>query len=326
MKTIAYCSPFVPPEWITAHGLQPSWISPRSTGDCAPIGAVRGLCPFARALINESMSGGHASALVLTTTCDQTRYAAALLERTVDRPIFLMNVPSTWQTAAAEDLYLEELKRLGRLLVPLGGASPSNEALANVMLDYDRARSDWRAARDGLSAEQYCKSVARLRGNGAGLHQVESEPVQPSGVPLALVGGPLLEKDYAIAQLIEQAGGRLTLDATESGERTLPAPFDQRRVREDPLGELARAYFGTIPDIFRRPNDGFYEWLGRELRDRDVRGIVFRRYVWCDNWHAELDRLRRWSSIPVVDIDVCEDGGSLSHAAGRIEALVEMLR
>ena len=40
-------------------------------------------------------------------------------------------------------------------------------------------------------------------------------------VPLALLGGPLLQSDYTILDLIEQAGGWLGLDATEGGERTI---------------------------------------------------------------------------------------------------------
>ena len=54
--------------------------------------------------------------------------------------------------------------------------------------------------------------------------------------------------DYIIFDLIEQLGGRVVLDGTEGGERTMPARFDPERVREDPLGELVRAYFDTIPD------------------------------------------------------------------------------
>ena len=59
----------------------------------------------------------------------------------------------------------------------------------------------------------------------------------------------------------------------------------------------------VIPDAFRRPDSGLFDWLGRELAARQVRGIIFRRYVWCDLWHAELQRLKKWSPVPVLEID-----------------------
>ena len=96
---------------------------------------------------------------------------------------------------------------------------------------------------------------------------------------------------------------------------------------EDPLDELARIYFDAIPDAFRRPNTRLYEWLGREVSARSVRGIILRRYPVCDLWHAELERLRTWSDVPVLDLDVeTGDEGEASRTLARIEAFLEMLR
>ena len=75
----------------------------------------------------------------------------------------------------------------------------------------------------------------------------------PGGIPLAILGGPLLETDCEFFDLVERAGGRIVLDATEHGQRTLPRPFDPARVAAEPLEELADAYFDGIPDAFRRP-------------------------------------------------------------------------
>ena len=204
MKTIAYVSPMVPAEWIAAHGLRPHWLRLRATGG-EPLPAVtRGVCPYAGLLRATVISGLDAAALVLTTTCDQMRYTAALLE-------------------------------------------------------------------------QYDSCVA--------------------------------------------------LDGTQGGERTEPRLFDPARVALDPLAELADAYFSGIPDPFRRPNSPFYEWLGRKLAARRVRGIIFRRYLWCDLWHAELQRLRQRSALPVLEIDVGpDDTAAPGRVQGRIEAFLETLQ
>ena len=58
-----------------------------------------------------------------------------------------------------------------------------------------------------------------------------------------------------------------------------------------------------------------------------ARESLFRRYVWCDLWHAELQRMKEWSPVPVLEIDVgCGDHGAWSRLRGRIEAFLEVLR
>ncbi len=223
----------------------------------------------------------------------------------------------------------------------MGGTAPASGDLGRVMLTYDRARQAARAVRDRISARQFAESLAAVRGplEDIRVHpcvsavssdarcERDSKPDAPlTGIPLAVVGGPLLAPDDALWDSIERAGGRVVLDATEGGERTLPAPFDPGRIAADPLGELAAAYFG-IPDVFRRPNSGLYDWLGRELTARQVRGIILRRYLWCDLWHAELHRLSGWSPVPVLELDVTPgDLAASSRMQVRIEAMLEMLR
>ncbi|MHC4407214.1 MAG: 2-hydroxyacyl-CoA dehydratase [Planctomycetota bacterium] len=325
MQSIAYTSPFVPPEWIAAHGLRPSWMRLGSVDGGGQLGLNRGVCPFAAALVDSAAAGLEASAVVTTTVCDQMRYAADVMHRSGGVPVFLMNVPSTWQTATARQLYVEEIQRLGRFLVRLGGKCPSRDELAKVMVRYDRARREIVAGRHRLSARQFAQALAEVRGNGS----LEPEFLMATSsdwIPLAVVGGPLLEADYALFDLIEQAGGRVVLDATECGERTLPAPLNPERTKDDPLGQLAVAYFGSIVDVFRRPNAGLYQWLAERIHARRVRGLLFRRYLWCDLWHAELHRLREWSPVPVLDLDAGDqDESATSRTLSRLEAFLETL-
>ncbi len=344
MNAIAYCQPFVPPEWIAAHGLRPLWLrldggagkrgqSPfvRSTlravpanGDCPLFPAHRGVCPVAAAIVEAAEGGLPAAAIVLTTTCDQVRYAAAVIEQWGKLPVFLMHVPRTWQTAASRLYYGDELKRLGKFLIACGGKPPDEETLRRMMLQYDHARSQprpmqsvpllgaSRAVMAGSGKHCFCEAVAHTPANT---------------VALALVGGPLFESDGKLLEVIENAGGRIVLDATEGGERTLPAPLDPDRLQANPFEELVRVYFDAIPDVFRRPNDRLYDWLRPRIVERGVRGVIVRRHVWCDLWHAELPRLRQETSLPLLDLDIAaNDHGALAAVAGRVEAFVEMLR
>ncbi|UCC96678.1 MAG: 2-hydroxyacyl-CoA dehydratase [Phycisphaerales bacterium] len=325
MKTIIYTCPYIPAEWIAAHGLHASRIVPDHVDADLSLARAEGVCPYVRSFIGQVMADKEAGGAVLTTVCDQMRRAFDIIVRNGAIPAFLMNVPNTWQTPAAQALYIDELKRLGRFLVQLGGTSPSDEALAEVMLEYDDARTSIRSAREYLSARRFADAIAQNRVCNK-LHTLHAEPLV-EGVPLALAGGPLMRSDYELFDMVEQLGGRIVLDATETGDRGMCPEFDRARLRKDPLRELARAYFGSIPDASRRPNSDLYEWLERELIGRAVRGIIFRRYLWCDLWHAELGRLKDRIELPVLDIDSAgENHLERPRISNRIRAFLEMLQ
>ncbi len=329
MKRIIYTCPYVPAEWIAAHDLHPSRVIPQLADTAFSIARTEGVCPFVRSFIGEVMKNKEAGGVVVTTVCDQMRRARDILDRRSDVPAFLMNVPSTWQSLAAQKLYIDELKRLSQFLIRLGGKSPSADALAKIMLGYDTARTSILAARAYLSARQYAEAIAAFGRDGP--DKTPENAAGPEsligGVPLAIVGGPLMRQDFDVLETTEQLGGRIVLDATETGERGTCAPFDRRRLRDNPLMELANAYFGGIQDASRRPNSELYKWLKRELVARAARGIIFHRYVWCDIWHAELQRLKDWIDLPVLDIDSAGDSESHEHRTpNRILAFLEMLQ
>ncbi len=265
----------------------------------------------------------------MTTVCDQMRRAFDILVRRCDVPVFLMNVPNTWQNLGVQKLYIDELKRLGRFLIGLGGKSPSTETLAKIMLKYDTARTSILAAGGYLPAGKYAETIAAFGKDGPGeeFSNITNRELRIKGVPLAIVGGPLMRRDFDIFDIAEQAGGRIVLNAAETGERGMCAPFDRRGLRDGPLMELANAYFGGIQDASRRPNSGLYKWLKSKLIDREVRGIIFHRYLWCDMWHAELQRLKDWTGLPVLDIDTTGDNETRRHrTANRIHAFLETLK
>jgi len=283
-----------------------------------------GMCPYARAFVNHVCAETAADAVVVTTVCDQMRRASELIARNCDAPVFTMHVPSTWQTVGAHELYMSELERLGRFLVRLEGAAPSPDDLADVMRDYGARRWDLKSARGTVSPRRYAELIARFHQDGtADLAETDFEYVA-GGVPVALVGGPLMRHHFALFDLVESAGGHVVLDGTSTGERTMPARFDTHELADAPFSTLADAYFGAIPDAFRRPNSDLYEWLKREITERAVRGIILWRYVWCDTWHAEVERMREWAGVPVLAIDTDERPID-RQTASRIQSFVEVV-
>ncbi len=325
MKTIIYTCPYVPAEWISAHGLRPSRLLLNGSDSAVGLARIEGICPYVRSFIGEVMGDAHAGGVVVTTVCDQMRRSFDILEKQCEIPIFLMNVPNTWQSTAAQKLYMDELRRMNRFLVRLGGTSPSEDALVAKMVEYDSARKAIIALRPHLSARRYAETIAAFGRDGPGELPANNElPVD--GIHLAVVGGPLMKKDFDIFDIVEESGGRIVLDATETGERGMCSSFDSRRLGEHALMELAGAYFGGIQDASRRPNNGLYEWLNSEVAVRGVRGIIFHRHIWCDMWHAEVRRMKDCIGLPVLDIDSAGDNRTdRSRMVTRIRAFMEML-
>lgn len=286
-----------------------------------------GMCPYARAFVAEALSQPDREAVILTTTCDQMRRAAEWPAPAGGPPVFLMTVPATWQAPTSVRLYRDELERLGRFLVGLGGREPSRRHLAEVMEDYDDRRTALRGLVGRLGARRASEAMARFD-LGEPIGPAEGAPAlaRPHGIPVALIGGPLMRGDGRVFDAIEQAGGVVVLDGTENGTRTLPAPFDRRRLRDDPLMELVDAYFGAIPDAFRRPDTALYRWLDRERAESGARGIIVWRYVWCDLWAATVARVQEATGLPVLDLDSSGQGAGFDRTAHRIQAFLEVLR
>ena len=283
MMTVRYVSPYVPAEWIAAHGLCPERLTPHAA---EMRHAHTGECCYAEAFVDLANADTSGAAFVFATTCDQMRRASEFVDTA--SPAFILNVPATWQTEGVRSYYRTELERLGDFLVSVGGTPPERSRLIEVIAGYDAARQELRAAHTRLSGRAYAEAILAFHRHGPG-------PVdagvgnRTGGAPLALVGGPLFESHLGVFDGIEQAGGRVVLDATTTGERTLPGAISLEHLQEDPLDALVGAYFDTIPDAFRRPNTRLFDWLEHECQSRQVRGILFHAYPWCDLWRIEVN-------------------------------------
>lgn len=318
---IIYSCPFVPAEWIAAHGFQPSRIAPSSYHKAA----YQGACAYASAFA-DLVETSDADACILTTMCDQMRRMHDTIPQSVDKSVFLMNVPHTWETPNSRRMYLDEVLRLGRFMERLGGEHPTDERLTDVMCMYDATRERLRGMRGSVGPRRYSEMIGDFNADGSMPEQPREAAPKLNGVPVAIVGGPLMTAHMDLFDLVGRHGGYIALDATENGERGIPAPFDRRRLAEEPLRVLVDAYFGSIPDAARRPNSLLYQWLSREIESRGIRALIFVRYVWCDIWHAEAQRMKEWFGLPMLDLDITGESNDLSRNSTRIQAFMEMLR
>lgn len=325
-------SPWVPAEWVMAHGLTPRGLFATGSAGASPLAA--GGCAFAQGALRSAELHRH-SVVVFTTTCDQLRRTFDLAAEAANEYLFLFNVPATWQTAASRALFRAELERLGRFLETHGGRAPTSADLASVMLRHDKQRQLLRSAAGSCPAQAYAEAVARFHWTGEASFKNSNQAHPASAVAIALLGGPLPDpaeagpdraSSMSTIALIEHAGGRVVLDATEAGERSLFPQLPNRDWSGDPVGALVDAYFDHAADVFQRPNTRLYAWLRERLGVRRIRGIVLRAFVGCDLWRAEAESLREAFGLPVLLLEADESPGCDAREAGRVQAFVEMLR
>jgi benzoyl-CoA reductase/2-hydroxyglutaryl-CoA dehydratase subunit BcrC/BadD/HgdB len=323
---VHYLSPWVPREWIQAHGHEARGLW--SKLDEVTQGNPAGVCGFARSAL-DWLRGHPEAAAVIPASCDQLRRSFDSLAESRRERLFLFNLPATWQTGTARRLYQYELERLGWFLVDLGGHVPSRRDLSDAIAVHDRARDELRSriATGTLRARELAEAFARFHWDGMVAHEKATGHEVLPGVPLVLLGGPLHLRHQGILGAIEQAGGRVVIYGLEPGETSLLPTFLAPADAQPMSHWMADHYGNHLVDVFQRPNHRLYDWLKKRLARTPARGIVLWHFYSCDLWRAEAQTLREKTGLPVLLLEATEAG---SHAGtrefGRIQAFMEMLR
>ncbi|MBM3881042.1 MAG: 2-hydroxyacyl-CoA dehydratase [Verrucomicrobia bacterium] len=322
---IFFSSPWIPAEWIRAHGLEARALGFAPDLDLAAARPGAGVCAYAEAVVG--WLERHAeSAAVFASTCDQMRRAFDIATRRAPSRSFLFNVPATWQTPTAGQMFRAELERLGRFLEALGGRAPQAEDLVRRLADSNGKRRRLLAGAPRCRAHAYAAAVARFHWDGSEAVIEPSGPLPAEAVPLALVGGPLPMAHWGLIEALERAGGRVALNATETGERSLLPQFRLDQARTDPVAALVHGYLGHSVDVFQRPNTRLYAWLGQQVAAWRIRGLVLWHFVGCDLWRAEAQSLREAFRLPVLVLEAGEGAGDSPRSLGRLEAFLELLK
>lgn len=292
-KKIAYCSQHIPPEWIEAHGFEAVRVEP-DFDNKYPIEESEGLCSFMRGFYNNAESVSPV-AIISSSVCDQMRRGYDLYQEKSVTPLFLFNQPALWSRATHLKHYTMELKKMGNFLEHVGGKKPTKAKLKEKMIE-------WESKREALRIQQ--------QGTGSTL--------------LGKIGGPVPSAMKPLLSLFEEKGGSFCFDSTEYSAENAPERYDRREMAEDPLLHLSESWFSSNISIYKRPNTHFFQWLNNKITTHSPSAIVLFRWVWCDFWHGESQRISQSLDIPVLTIDLNENT-ALERNRTRIEAFMESL-
>jgi hypothetical protein len=322
---VFFASPWIPAEWIKAHGLQPRGIWGAQSFD---LGAAsrEGSCAFAAGTLSLAQSRNDA-ACVFTTHCDQLRRSFDAAQASSNGRTFLFNLPATWGTAVAPTIYRSELERMSRFLVAAGGTPPDAGELARVMTDYRQKRGLLCRTSAARPAKRIAEAILKFHWDGS-VPTTAAPAKAPTGIPLALIGGPLPASRLGLFDLVEELGGHIVLNATEAGERSVWDARPATKVAGDTtalLDMVAQDHLEHCVDVFQRPNTRLYDWLGTHFRVREPRAIILWHFTGCDLWSAEAQSLREAFGLPLLGLEA-DDATSLTlRDRSRLEAFIESL-
>jgi benzoyl-CoA reductase/2-hydroxyglutaryl-CoA dehydratase subunit BcrC/BadD/HgdB len=146
-----------------------------------------------------------------------------------------------------------------------------------------------------------------------------------AGIPVLVAGSPVTPAELGWLRLLEDSGLSVVADATCTGDRAIDFSVGPGGA-EDPLGDLARAYFRRPPCLFVRPNDEFYVYASRLAAERGVRAVVWRSVRGCDIHALEAPRAARKLGRPLLALDMSYGDSDSPRIRTRVEAFVEGLR
>jgi len=337
MKKILYTSPHIPVEWIEACGIQPVRIMPHGGTEGNVLPSIEGSCGYMRGFFNDA-ANIDSDGLIASAVCDQMRRGFDLASESLNRPLFLFNVPVVANSVSSLKLYKLELNRLQKFCESMGGTFDHDRLIERID-HHAKCRSTLESLIGAVPYADF-RTVQRfyfennelpeniidrsLSLSKAGNTNASTGSATSTKVNIAIVGGPLTGSGIELASLLESHGCRIVIDGTESGTRAVPAPIDRRLLTEDPLEAVAESWLYGIKSIYQRPNAGIFSWLEKAIKSNDIQGIMLVRWVWCDLWHGETRRIAEWSNKHSVEIDL-HGSDSFERNRTRVEAFAESL-
>ncbi|GAB4268236.1 MAG: double-cubane-cluster-containing anaerobic reductase [Deferrisomatales bacterium] len=358
-KVIGYLSMHVPLEIVEALDLVPF----RMLGDIrepvteADRGLPAAFCPYMRSVLDLSLKGRFSflDGFAMAHPCDAQEKTVRVISSFVEFPFtHFLDVPSTVHEYAVA-YFRDQIRDFQRELEAFAGRKVTDEALGETIRLYNEQRRLVRelykrkrpdpprlSGRETLEVILAVQSLPVREGNAL-LREVLAEVdardgAVPGGRPRVLVWGSVID-DGAYLDVIESSGANVVTDDLDEGTRPYRADVESDG---DPIEQLARRYLQGIPtartfvDAGQGPRrkdnledlEARYGYLGRDIREWSVDGVILQSVRYCDPHGYELvdvmDYLEHLGA-PCIYVEHNYSEGALAPMRTRIEAFLETL-
>lgn len=347
IPVVGYLDIFTPPELIASCGAIPLGLQLGGDYDAELAGEKymkSDACAFCKACIGYKATKHPlydcVTHLVGANTCDQMRRMQELWHKYFHIPVYVFNIPYTWQEDEASQLFGREMSWLKSELEALCGTKMDIGKLRSLVEKHNTARRLLEEI-NRLRREQ----VPRVSGcevlelayyywildidtyNSCLLDLIKEiearEPRARKHEKRILFGGSILAHgDHRVLGLIEERGATVTGDFLYNVQSTF---IDEIDTVGDIWKNLCESY--RLKKVFgnSRPNCRIYEFAKNEAEKCKADAVIYKTLKFCDPWTAEVFRMKRDLGLPFLHFDSTYSPSGEGQLITRIEAFLEIL-
>jgi len=353
-KVIGYLTALGPVEVLTAAGVVPI----RLKGDVSePITKADAymetiVCPFIRNVFDSVLKGKfeYLDGMVLPHQCDSTEKTNNEWSYNLNLPYWhFLNVPHLTDDPSLEffqsvlGVFVKSLERfLGRAISreDLAGAVRAHNENRRAMRELYALRKVDPPLISGVEMTQVLvaamslpveESTALIKSVTAEV-QGRGRQAGAPGARVMLVGDQI--DDYAIAKIIEDAGGKLVMDNLSIGSKVY---WPDAEATPDPLAGLAERYlrkikipttYVTFGETYQENLEARFGHIRGFIKEFGVNAVILFVYKYCDPYGFEVPSIKRFieqTGVPVLYLEDEYSTSTLGRTKTRIEAFLEMI-
>ncbi|MHA1265933.1 MAG: double-cubane-cluster-containing anaerobic reductase [Candidatus Helarchaeota archaeon] len=287
--------------------------------------------------------------LIGETTCDGKKKSWEILANETE--MYIMEVPQCKQRSQAQELFLKELKALGKKLEEVTGKQLTVETLKSAMRKIEKKREQLRriyetrkndpppiSGKDALLVSQitfYDDPTRQIQMLGKLADELETRAknkigVVDKGTPRILITGtPMAIPNWKLHHIIETSGAVVVVEETCTGTRYFAGELKIKgNTIDELLQNIANRYLSINCACFT-PNENRMSDIKQLIQDYRIDGVVIYTLSFCQPYEIEAMNIQaelKKANIPTINITTDYSSEDISQLKTRVEAFIEMIK